>query len=234
MQSRILFVEDDAELTRQVRVSLEGDGHIVHACANGASALNLARSGAIEWDLAIFDVTLPGMSGFEIVARIREEGVAKPVIFLTAKGDVADRVKGLSLGGDDYLTKPFSMDELKARLHALLRRQNGYSAPTENLRLPDGWAMNSVLRQLTVRGETVSLQPREWSLLELFLQNEGRVLTKSFLLDQVWDVRFDPGTNVVDAMVCRLRKKVDDPSKHSHVETIRGRGYLFHRNANQS
>jgi DNA-binding response OmpR family regulator len=134
----------------------------------------------------------------------------------------------LSLGGDDYLTKPFSIYELKARMIALTRRA-AKGKPAAGPLLPKGWQLNPLLRQLTVRGETLSLQPREWSLLELFLNHEGEVLTKSFLLDRVWGIQFDPGTNVVDAMVCRLRKRVDAPGEPSHVETLRGRGYIFRR-----
>jgi len=231
MQPRIMVVEDDAELLRQIEAAFADEGYDVRTSSHGSSALELALTNRETWDLAILDVSLPGKSGFDIVLELREAGLSQPVIFLTAKSDVSDRIQGLLLGADDYLSKPFSIDELKARVHALLRRRSSYAAAPDPPGLPDGWSINSVLRQLRVREETVTLQPREWSLLELFLHNQGRILTKSFLLDKVWDVRFDPGTNVVDAMVCRLRRKLDPPDAPSHIETVRGRGYVFHRHA---
>ena len=221
----ILLVEDDAELARELRAELRSGGDSVHMESRGPVALTAALNGG--WDVIIMDVALPGMDGFSIVQSMRAAGVDTPVIFLTAKSDVAHRVRGLALGGDDYLTKPFAKDELKARLNALARRSSR-SKPQESP-LPEGWSLNPLLRQVSVDGQAVPLQPREWSLLELFLRNEGQVITKSFLLDRVWGIRFDPGTNVVDAMICRLRKKLDRPGRPSHVETLRGRGYVFHR-----
>lgn len=222
---KLLIVEDDEELSRQLRTELTEAGHHVIVESDGNSALVAAVSGV--WDLAIIDVSLPGLSGFDLVKQAREKGVTAPIIFLTARGDISDRVNGLSLGGDDYLTKPFSMDELKARLIALTRR---YTAePSKPAHLPPGWSLNPLLRQVTVDEHTVSLQPREWSLLDVFLKHEGDVLTNSFLLDLVWGIRFDPGTNVVDAALCRLRRKLDRPAKPSYIETIRGRGHIFRR-----
>lgn len=222
---KLLIVEDDEELSRQLRTELTEAGYQVLVESDGNSALALAASET--WDIAIFDVSLPGLSGFELVKQLRERGVDVPIIFLTARGDVSDRVTGLSLGGDDYLTKPFSMDELKARLLALTRRY-GHEPPKPVL-LPAGWTLNPLLRQVTVDGDTLSLQPREWSLLDVFLKHESEVLTNSFLLDLVWGIRFDPGTNVVDAAICRLRRKLDRSGRPSHVETIRGRGHIFRR-----
>lgn len=222
---KILIVEDDKELARQLHAELSEDGHETRVIGEGDSALAAALSE--HWDVAILDVTLPGISGFEIVRRLREQDSGTPVIFLTARGDIADRVKGLSLGADDYLTKPFSLDELKARLVALTRRRGSVRAASP--RLPAGWKLNPLLRQVTIDGETVALQPREWSLLEVFLAHQGEVLNNSFLLDRVWGVRFDPGTNVVDAALCRLRRKLDRPGSPSLVETIRGRGHVFRR-----
>jgi len=145
-----------------------------------------------EWDLIVLDVMLPGVGGFEILRKIREAGIETPVLFLSAKDEVHDRVKGLSLGADDYLAKPFSMDELKARLHALARRRTPAAATVAARKLPQGWHLDSLLREFTTNGRSVPLQPREWSLLELFLDHEGEVLTNSFLLDRVWGANSIP------------------------------------------
>lgn len=222
----LLLVEDDSELARQLHTELTEAGYSVSVFRDGSSGGDAALERS--WDVAIFDVSLPGKSGFEIVKGMREEQIDTPVIFLTARGEVKDRVQGLSEGGDDYLTKPFSMDELKARLQALIRRSAG--TVKSEPQLPDGWVLDRLLREVEVCGERVPLQPREWSLLNLFLTHEGEVLTNSFLLDQVWGLQFDPGTNVINATICRLRKKLDDPGCPSHIETIRSRGYTFHCN----
>jgi DNA-binding response OmpR family regulator len=223
---KLLIVEDDQELGRQLQTEMAAAGYTVHLESNGNSALKAVLAGG--WQLAIMDVALPGMGGFTIVERLREAGIETPVIFLTARGEVVDRVRGLSLGADDYVTKPFSMEELKARMQVLLRRHAKLKA-AEGPPLPAGWVIQPLLRQVEIQGRVVALQPREWSALELFLTHEGEVLTKTFLLDRVWGIRFDPGTNVVDAMVFRLRKKLDVVDKPSHFETLRGRGYIFHR-----
>lgn len=224
---KVLLVEDDRELARQLQDQLAAEGYAVQVEADGCRALEQALGA--PWDAIILDVALPGLGGFELVGRIRGHRPDLPVLFLTAKAEVADRVRGLSLGADDYLTKPFSSDELKARLRALLRRCG--AGRRAGLRLPAGWSLNAARREVQIAGVTVPVQPREWSLLEFFLEHEGEVLTKSFLLDRVWGIRFDPGTNVVDAVVCRLRRKLDGPGGPSHITTLRGRGYVFHRDA---
>lgn len=224
----ILFAEDDPELARQVVTAMRLQGHAITLCTNGKQALSLALNR--EWDVILMDVSMPGMDGFEVVKRIRSQGVVAPVIFITARADVADRVEGLAIGGDDYLTKPFAMAELAARVDALHRRFKRAPAATASSPLtPRGWRLDSVKRSVSIDGKAVELQPREWSLLDVFLNNEGRVLTKSYLLDEVWNIRFDPGTNVVDAAVFRLRKKLDPVEGPSHIETRRGEGYVFHR-----
>ena len=220
-----LLVEDDAELNRQLFVELTELGYEVQAESNGRSGLKRALEQ--KWDIAVLDVSLPEVSGFEIVEKMRAEEIDTPVIFLTARSEVSDRVRGLSMGGDDYLTKPFSMDELKARLEALSRRYvHSRAADPE---LPEGWRLDPLLREVMVDGAPVALQPREWSLLRLFLNHEGEVMTNSFLLDQVWGIQFDPGTNVVNSTICRLRKKLDREGCPSHIETLRGRGHVFRR-----
>ncbi len=224
----ILFAEDDPELARQVVTAMRLQGHAITLCTNGKQALSLALNR--EWDVILMDVSMPGMDGFEVVKRIRSQGVVAPVIFITARADVADRVEGLAIGGDDYLTKPFAMAELAARVDALHRRfKRAPAAIASSPLTPRGWRLDSVKRSVSIDGKAVELQPREWSLLDVFLNNEGRVLTKSYLLDEVWNIRFDPGTNVVDAAVFRLRKKLDPAEGPSHIETRRGEGYVFHR-----
>lgn len=219
----LLLIEDDAELIRQLSAELQRSGDEVTVESNGKAGLEAALRGG--WDIVILDVSLPELSGFDIVTGLRAAKIDAPVLFLSARGDVNDRVKGLSLGGDDYLTKPFAMDELRARLMALGRRRG--SASTPSAAIPEGWELDSLRREVTVRGQVVALQPREWSLLELFLDHDGEVLTNSFLLDQVWGIRFDPGTNVVNSTISRLRRKLDAPGGPTHFETMRGRGHAF-------
>ena len=223
----VLLVEDDPELARLLVTELAADGHRVHPEHDGQGALAAALGG--PWQVIILDVALPRLTGFEIVQQLRAAASEIPVIFLSALGDVPSRVKGLLLGGDDYLTKPFSMDELKARLRVVERKQARNRV--RDLPLPPGWEWKPLLREVIVEGARIPLQPREWSLLELFLRHEGEVLSKSFLLDRAWGIRFDPGTNVVDAVIYRLRHKLDRPGRPSHIETLRGRGYVFRRNA---
>lgn len=223
----VLLVEDDPELARQLSAELAAAGHHVHREQDGPGALAAALEGA--WDAIILDVVLPRMTGFEIVERLRAAASDTPVIFLSALADVPSRVKGLLLGGDDYLTKPFSMDELKARLRVVERQRGRHR--TGDLPLPEGWELKPLLREVIVEGVRIALQPREWSLLELFLRHEGEVLSKSYLLDRAWGIRFDPGTNVVDAVIYRLRHKLGRSGHTSHIETVRGRGYVFRRNA---
>ena len=220
----LLLAEDDPELARQVQAAATEAGYQVRCESNGKDALEQALSQT--WDLILMDVSMPGMDGFEVVRQLRQGGDETPVMFLTARSEVADRVKGLTLGADDYLAKPFAMSELLARVLALKRRfKRGSALPQA---LPKGWRLDPVKRAVTTGARVVELQPREWSLLEVMLQNLGEINTKSYLLERVWNVQFDPGTNVVDAAVCRLRRKLDPPGGPSHIETLRGRGYVFH------
>ena len=219
----ILLIEDDPELARQVGASLTAAGHPHHWCDRAGAALRHAEKKSS--DLIILDVGLPDMNGFLLVEKLRAAGHREPVLFLTARASVTDRVRGLAAGGDDYLTKPFAAEEMLARVEALYRRASQTTSPIA--KKIGRWTLDPTLRRLRDGTESVDLQPREWTLLEVLMQNEGRVLTKKFLLEKAWDIRFDPGTNVVDAMICRLRRKVDEPSSPSHIETIRGKGYVF-------
>lgn len=219
----LLLVEDDPELGRQVAGWMQDAGHSLRWEKTGVDALKSMQK-APGCDVMILDVGLPDTCGFTVVEKIRAEGVRTPVLFLTARAAVGDRVHGFAVGGDDYLTKPFAFEELLARLEALHRRA-GNLAPTQ--RTLGKCRLDMVKRRVSCGGYSVELQPREWCLLEVLMNHEGRVLTKKFLLEQVWDIHFDPGTNVVDAMVCRLRRKLELPGCSVMIETIRGKGYVF-------
>ena len=220
----LLLVEDDTELARQTSLWLSEAGHSCTWREKGGAAL--IALGTESFDAVILDVGLPDMDGFAVVEQMRARGFGLPVLFLTARDNVTDRVRGLKAGGDDYVTKPFAMEELLARLEALQRRAAG-SATAPATRHIGKWTLDPIKRRLLHADEKVELQPREWTLLEVLLANEGRTLTKKFLLEKVWDIQFDPGTNVVDAMICRLRRKIDPPGQPSHLQTVRGKGYVI-------
>jgi DNA-binding response OmpR family regulator len=219
---RILIAEDDPELARQAQAWLKSAGHEVHWTMNGREALEFGHD--TKLDVIILDIGLPEMDGFQIIERLRGDAVRTPVLCLTARDGVMDRVQGLKVGADDYLTKPFAEPELIARVEALHRRATHGLAPMTSR---NGWRLDPVRRRVQAGEITVDLQPREWLLLEIFMANEGRVLTKSFLLDKVWNIQYTPGTNVVDVLVCRLRAKLDAPGTTSCIETLRGKGYVF-------
>jgi len=219
----LLLVEDDTELARQTSLWLDEAGHSCTWREKGGAAL--IALGTEAFDAVILDVGLPDMDGFTVVEQMRARGFGLPVLFLTARDNVTDRVRGLKAGGDDYVTKPFAVEELMARLEALQRRSG--ITPATSARTLGQWTLDPVKRRLRHDSETVELQPREWMLLEVMLANEGRILTKKFLLEKVWDIQFDPGTNVVDAMICRLRRKIDAPGMPSQLQTVRGKGYVL-------
>ena len=217
-----LLVEDDPELGRQMAGWMSDAGHRLHWEDRGARVLAWLQKQPC--DGVILDAGLPDMDGFTLVETLRQEGVRTPVLFLTARASIPDRVRGLAAGGDDYLTKPFAAEELFARLDALHRRAS-HTVPAP--RKIGKCQLDPVKRRVICEGQYVELQPREWTLLEVLMNHEGRVMPKQFLLEQVWDIHFDPGTNVVDAMICRLRRKLDMPGCGTHIETVRGKGYVF-------
>ncbi len=222
---RVLVVEDDAKIASFVVKGLKQEGYAVDHAPDGDTGLALAASTA--YDAAVVDVMLPGLDGLSLVKRVRAARNDTPVLFLSARSGVEDRVRGLQAGGDDYLTKPFAFAELSARLQALIRRA---SRAPEATRLTVGdVALDLVARVVTVAGGPVELQPREFSLLEYLLRHPGRPVTKTMILEHVWDYSFDPQTNVVDVLMSRLRAKVD-PDK-SRIETVRGVGYIFRAHA---
>lgn len=218
---RLLVVEDDPKIAAFVAQGLRQAGHAVDHCARGDLAMTQAA--VAPYDAAVVDVMLPGMDGIRLVQHWRKEGLRMPVLFLSARGSVDDRVKGLQAGGDDYMVKPFAFTELLARIQALLRR----SAPVaETTRLACGDIQVDLLtREVTLGGRPVELQPREYSLLEYLLRNAGRPVSKTLILEHVWDFAFDPQTNVVDVLVHRLRSKID-PDK-TRLHTLRGVGYVL-------
>jgi len=219
---RILVVEDNVEAQRYLVQGLKESGHVVDDAADGDVGLSLALSR--PYDVAIIDRMLPKMDGLGVVAEMREHGNATPVLFLSALSEVDDRVKGLKAGGDDYLTKPFALAELVARINAITRR--GEAGPPVTLRAGD--LEMDLIRRTVHRGDKpVELQPQEFRLLEYMLGNAGRVVTRSMLLENVWDLHFDPRTNIVETHMSRLRGKMDRGYARELIHTIRGNGYIL-------
>ena len=218
---RILVVEDDSKIASFVVNGLKQSGFAVDRCADGEEAHVLAS--ATAYDAAIVDIMLPKLDGLSLVQRLRKQGVRIPVIILSARASVDDRVKGLQAGGDDYLTKPFAFSELLARVQALIRRAS-HTAEPNRLAVGD-LTLDLLNREVTRAGEHVELQAREFALLEYLMRHAGRVVTKTMILEHIWDYSFDPQTNVVDVLVCRLRNKVD--REKAMIHTIRGVGYVL-------
>jgi len=218
---RILVVEDDAKIASFVVNGLKQSGFAVDRCADGEEAHILAAT--TSYDAAVLDIMLPKLDGLSLLRLLRKEGIKIPVIILSAKAAVDDRIKGLQAGGDDYLTKPFAFSELLARVQALIRRATDASEPT---RLTVGdLSLDLLTREVRRGGEKIELQSREFALLEYLMRHAGRVVTKTMILEHIWDYSFDPQTNVVDVLVCRLRNKIDRGRKLVH--TIRGVGYVL-------
>lgn len=220
---RILIVEDDPKISSYIRKGLEQSGFTVDEAPDGEEGL--AAITTSSYDLLVVDLMLPKLDGLSLIETLRNKANRTPVLILSARQSVDDRVKGLQKGGDDYLTKPFSFAELLARIQALLRRANHKSDSTS---LAVGTLnMDLLSRQVSREGKPIELHQKEFSLLEYFLRNPGRVLTKTLILDHVWNYQFDPQTNVVDVLVCRLRNKLDREFKSKCIHTLRGVGYVF-------
>ena len=218
----ILLVEDDRSLADYIVRELQRAGHQLVHCADGDSGLERCR--AASFDVWIIDRMLPGRDGLSLLQARRSEGDETPELILSALGAVGDRVQGLQCGADDYLIKPFAMDELLARLQVLLRRRNGVGAAATRLQVAD---LNmDLLQQEVQRGEvTITLQPREYRLLEYLMRHAGQVVTRAMLLEHVWGYNFDPQTNVIDVHVSRLRQKLDKGFDTQLLHTVRGAGY---------
>jgi two-component system OmpR family response regulator len=220
---KLLLVEDDLETAGYLRRALAEAGHTVDHAASGRDGLLLAAGEA--YDVMVLDRMLPRIDGLAILRTIRASGVKTPVLLLTALGGIDDRVEGLDAGGDDYLVKPFAFAELLARLNALARRP-----PTQDMRTTLCVAdleMNLPRRTVTRAGQRIELQPREFQLLEFLMRHVGRVVTRTMLLEAVWDFHFDPRTNIVETHISRLRSKIDRGHAHELIHTLRGAGYCL-------
>ena len=220
---RVLIVEDEAKTGDYLRQGLTEAGYVVDLARTGHDGLHLATSEA--YDLAVLDVMLPGIDGWQVLAGIRRAGKEMPVLFLTARDEVDDRVKGLELGADDYLVKPFAFAELLARVRSLLRRGGKLREP-ECLRAAD-LELDLMRRRVARSGRKIDLTVKEFSLLELLLRRQGEVLPRSLIASQVWDMNFDSDTNVIDVAIRRLRAKVDDGFEPKLIRTVRGMGYVL-------
>jgi DNA-binding response OmpR family regulator len=220
---RILVVEDERKVASFIRQGLEEEGYAVDVAPDGAAAVDLALGGT-AYDLVVLDVMLPKRDGFAVLRTLREQRMAVPVLLLTARDSVPDRVTGLDLGADDYLTKPFAFGEFLARVRALLRRGGAQRPPV--LQVAD-LRLDPATRQVVRAGRPISLTAREYALLEYFLRNPGRVLTRPMLAEHVWGIDFDPGSNVIDVYVGYLRRKVDQPGEVRLLHTARGAGYVL-------
>jgi len=220
---RILVIEDDTQAATYIARGLKEQGHLVEHAGDGEEGLALARED--RFDALVVDRMLPKLDGLSIVSALRDEGVRTPVLFLSALGEVDDRVKGLKAGGDDYLTKPFAFSELSARLEALVRR----GAPEDvQTKIKVGELEIDMLSRRCMReGKRIDLQPREFKLLEYLMRNAGQVVTRTMLLENVWEYHFDPQTNVIDVHISRLRSKIDKEFDTPLLQTIRGSGYTI-------
>jgi two-component system OmpR family response regulator len=221
---KILLIEDDADTAAYVADGLREHGHVVDHVADGRDGLSLAADE--RYELLIVDRMLPGIDGLAIVQAVRAGGVRTPVLFLSTLGGLDDRVTGLDAGGDDYLVKPFALSELAARVNALGRRPP--MAALETVLRTGDLEMDLLKRTVTRRGRPIDLQPREFRLLEYLLRNAGRVVTRTMLLEHVWDFHFDPRTTVVETHMSRLRAKVDRDFEFELIHTVRGHGYSIH------
>ena len=221
---RILLIEDDPETVRFVRKGLREAGHVVDQAGDGRQGLLLALDA--ELDVIVADRMLPGLDGLSIVRSLRAAGRTTPVLVLSALGEVDDRVEGLRAGGDDYLVKPFAFAELSARLEALARRRGGDGALATRLAVAD-LEMDLLARIVKRAGRVIELQPREFRLLEYLMRHAGQVVTRTMLLEAVWDYHFDPQTNVIDVHVSRLRRKIDRGFDIPLLHTVRGAGYVI-------
>jgi len=220
---RILIVDDDVRTASFILKGLRQAGFMVEHEVDGKDALH--RALAEPYDAAVIDIMLPSLDGLSLVRELRQRNVRLPVLILSAKGSVQDRVQGLSEGGDDYLTKPFAFSELLARLQALIRRAQGIAEPA---RLMVGNLSIDLLSRKVFRGERfIDLQPREYALLEYLMRNQGRVVSKTMIMEHVWNYNFDPETNIVEARICRLREKIDRGPDPKLIHTVRGIGYVL-------
>jgi len=220
---RILLVEDDSRIASFIIKGFKAEGFAVDHVQNGVDGLHLALTE--PYSAAIIDIMLPQKDGLSLIEEMRREKIKFPVIILSARASVDDRVKGLQIGGDDYLTKPFAFSELLARVQALIRRSSDQEEPTK-LMVAD-IEMNLISREVFRAGKKIELQPLEFSLLEYLMRNAGRVVSKTMIMEHVWDYYFDPQTNVVESRIYKLREKIDKDFSARLIHTVRGVGYVL-------
>lgn len=222
---KILLVEDDEITASFITKGLKEVGYVVIHTKNGEDGLHLALNE--DFDAAIIDIMLPKLDGLSLINRIRRKKVMTPVIVLSARGSVDDRIEGLRSGSDDYMIKPFSLSELIVRVQSLIRRANAVSEPT-SLTVGD-LSLDLFSRKINKNGVEIKLKPKEFSLLEYLMYNSGRVVSKEMIMDHVWDYSFDPGTNVVESQICRLRNKLDCSDDNKLIHTVKGIGYVLEK-----
>jgi len=222
---RILLVEDEAKVASFIRRALEEERYAIDVCADGTQGLELAREAKDgRYDLIILDLMLPGLSGLEILKALRKQQIRTPVLILTARSQLDQKVKGLDAGADDYLTKPFAIEELVARVRALLRRGSGEAGGV--LQVED-LILNPATREVTRAGRRIELTSKEYALLEYLMRNAGRILTRPMIAEHVWNLDFDTFTNVIDVYVNYLRNKIDRGRERKLIHTMRGSGYVL-------
>lgn len=220
---RLLLIEDDLKIATFVSKGLKEAGFVVEHASDGNTGLQLALDSS--YDAAVIDIMLPGLDGLSIIDELRQRRIKLPVIILSAKRSIDERIEGLHAGGDDYLTKPFAFSELLARIQALIRRASDTPEPT-GITVGD-LSMDLLARVVTRAGKKIALQPREFALLEYLARNTGRVVSKTMIMEHVWDYNFDPHTNVVESRVSRLRDKIDKGFDIPLIHTVRGMGYVL-------
>ncbi len=220
---KLLLIEDDSKIASWVMKGLRSAGYVVDHAVDGEEGLDLALSES--YDALVVDIMVPRRDGLSVVRQLRRQQVNTPVLILSARGEVEDRVRGLETGADDYLTKPFAFSELLARIQALIRRGGGTTDPVY-LNVGD-LSMNRLTREVTRAGKEIVLQPLEFALLEYLMRNAGRIVSKTMIMEHVWDYHFDPQTNVVEARISRLREKIDREFPTRLIHTVRGVGYVI-------
>ncbi len=225
---RILIIEDDREASAYLIKAFREQGHLADHALDGLEGYAAAREG--DYDVLIVDRMLPKLDGLSLISGLREQKVETPVLILSALGQVDDRVKGLRAGGDDYLSKPYAFSELLARVEALARRRSGQRGESTVYRVGD-LELDRLSHQVTISGKEVVLQPREFRLLEYLMKHAGQVVTRTMLLENVWDYHFDPQTNVIDVHISRLRSKIDKGKEAPLLHTVRGAGYMIRESA---
>ena len=219
---RVLVVEDERKVASFIRRGLQEEGHAVEVAPDGDAALDLVLGD--PYDLGVLDLMLPKRDGFAVLKALREERIGTPVLILTAREGVADKVTGLDLGADDYLTKPFAFEEFLARVRALLRRGTADRAPV--LKLKD-LTLDPATRKVSRAGHSIELTAREYALLEYFLRNAGRILTRPLIAEHVWGIDFDPESNIIDVYIGYVRRKLEEPGGERLLHTVRGAGYVL-------